>query len=64
MRWIAELLEEHPLECYIIVCLLAVGLILLISGGAPSEFAPDCEGTYTRVNTDGSWVCHDSLEEF
>lgn len=30
MKWLAELLEEHPLECYIITCLLAVGLILML----------------------------------
>ncbi len=31
LKWIEDLLEESPLECYIIVCLLAVGMILVLA---------------------------------
>lgn len=62
MKWLAELLEEYPMECYLIACLLAVGLMLLVAMPAPD--GPDCDGTYARVRTDGTWECHDTLEEF
>lgn len=52
MKWLEELLEEHPLECYIIVCLLMVGLILLSVPTSPEdEYCPDDRWNCDDVDT-------------